>query len=272
MKIFPLLAVLAVVLGGQEASASPPLGSSWSDIQKMPDFFTGNWQSVSAMVDVSDGAPYTDKAKAYIVHYKPIHDIPYAGPTCKTPGMPIIQRAGSPLKFFFQPGLIAIYIENDSATRFIKLNGEHDSVSNPTYLGDSVAHFEGDTLVVESTDFADDIIFQYGVSKKIDSPFGSISGSIFGPHGPNMKMVERIRLIDADTLEDRLTVYDDTVWTKPYVSMPVQIFKRNRGVNGLPREWQCTTAIAMPFDVRANKAIIKDPAEALEELEKQTQQ
>jgi hypothetical protein len=42
MKIFPMLAVFAVVLGGQQASASPPLGASWSDIQKMPDFFTGN--------------------------------------------------------------------------------------------------------------------------------------------------------------------------------------------------------------------------------------
>jgi hypothetical protein len=46
--------------------------------------------------------------------------------------MPIIQRAGSPLKFFFEPGLIAIYMENDSATRFIKVNGHHDQVSNPT--------------------------------------------------------------------------------------------------------------------------------------------
>jgi hypothetical protein len=139
-------------------------------------------------------------------------------------------------------------------------------------LGDSIAHFEGDTLVVESTDFAGDIMFQYGVFKKTSNPMADVPNTIFGPHGPDMKMVERIRLLDPDTLEDRLMVYDDTVWKKPYVPMPAQIFKRNRGEDGLPREWECTSAIAMPFDVKANKAIIKDPAEALQELERQSQQ
>lgn len=248
--------------------AAEPLGSSWSDVTKLPDLFTGNWQSRSPMLDGPANVPFTDKAKAYIAQYKPIQDIPYAGPGCKTPGMPIVQRAGSPLKFFYEPGMIAIYIENDSMTRFIKLNGEHSARPNPTYLGESIGHFEGDTLVVDSVGFADDIMLQYGVLPAwTPGLMAQIPNTIFGPHGPNLRMVERFRLVDADTLEDQLTIYDDTIWKGAYVSAPVQIFKRNRGADGWPNEWVCSTADILAFDPAQNKTIEEDPAETLKRLQ-----
>lgn len=43
-----------------DQATAKPLGSSWSDIGKMPDFFTGNWQSVSSMVDGPIEVGYTD--------------------------------------------------------------------------------------------------------------------------------------------------------------------------------------------------------------------
>lgn len=247
-------------------AAAEPLGSSWADATKLPDFFTGSWQSVTPMLDGPVNDAYTAKAQDYIAYYKPINDIPFAGTNCKTPGMPLIQRAGSPLKFFYQPGMIAIYIENDSMTRFIKLNAEHSARPNPTYLGESVGHFEGDTLVVDSTGFADDIIFQYG-SLPNAPPGPTFNFRIFGPHGPKMRMIERIRLLDPDTLEDQLTIDDDTVWKKPYVSSPVQLFKRNRGEAGWPREWVCESANMMPFDPAQNQVIERDPADILKDME-----
>jgi hypothetical protein len=249
-------------------AAAAPLGSSWADVTKLPDFFSGNWQSRTSFLDNPSDVPFTPQAQAYIARFKPIADIPFAGATCKTPGMPIIQRLGSPLKFFYEPGLIAIYIENSSMTRFIRLNAEHSARPNPTYLGESVGHFEGDTLVVDSIGFDDDVLFQYG-----DLPGQGKGGfvlppeAIFGPHGPNMRLVERIRLSDPDTLEDQLTIYDDTVWTKPYVSKPVQIFKRNRGEAGLPREWVCNSANIFAFEPNTNKTIEEDPAEILKRLQ-----
>jgi len=255
--------------GGLPAVAGTPLGSSWADAAKLPDFFTGDWQSASPMLDAPVDAPYTDKAKAYVDHYKPIKDLPYAGATCKTPGMPLIQRVGSPLKFFYQPGMIAVYIENDSMTRFIKLNAQHSARPNPTYLGESVGHFDGDTLVVDSVGFVNDIELQYG-----DLPGGSpagplfdISKAIFGPHGPHLRMSERFRLLDPDTMEDQLTIYDDTIWKKPYVAGPVQIFRRNRGDAGWPQEWVCSNADILNFDPAQNKTIEQDPAQVLKELE-----
>ena len=256
-------AILAV-----PAVAAEPLGSTWTDVSKLPDFFTGNWQSRTSFLDNPSNVPFTAKAQAYVAQFKPIEDIPFAGPSCKTPGMPIIQRLGSPLKFFYEPGMIAIYIENSSMTRFIKLNAKHSARPNPTFLGESVGHFEGTTLVVDTIGF-DDILLQYGdLPGQGTGPFVLPPEAIFGPHGPNLRMVEQIRLVDADTLEDKLTIYDDTVWKQPYVSTPVQIFKRNRGEDGMPREWVCNTADTLIFDPNQGKTIQEDPAEVLKRLEK----
>jgi len=266
----PLLAfALCSALIALPAAAAKPPGSSWTDVTKLPDFFTGNWQSRTSFLDNPSDVPFTAEAKAYIARYKPIEDIPFAGPGCKAPGMPIVQRLGSPLKFFYEPGMIAIYIENSSVTRFIKLNAQHSARPNPSYLGESIGHFEGQTLVVDSVGFADDVLFQYGdLPGQGTGPFVLPPEAIFGPHGPNMRLVERIRLLDADTLEDQLTIFDDTVWTKPYVSSPVQIFKRNHGDAGWPSEWVCSSADVLTFDPAQDKTIQEDPAEALKRLQK----
>ena len=131
-------------------------------------------------------------------------------------------------------------------TRFIRMN-EKQGKTSPKYYGNSVGHWEGDTLVVETADFLPEITFQYGVGKGLPPegtigtaslpppPSGglpgagppgggpaaipaSLSAAIWGPHGEGMHMVERMRLVDPQTLEMNLTIYDDTVWTKPYVT------------------------------------------------------
>ena len=248
-------------------AAAAPLGSSWADVTKLPDFFTGNWESRTSFLDNPSDDPFTAKAQAYIAHYKPVQDIPFAGAGCKTPGMPIVQRLGTPLKFFYQPGMIAIYIENSSMTRFIKLNAAHSARPNPTYLGESIGHFEGDTLVVDTIGF-DDILLQYGdLPGKGTGPFVLPPDAIFGPHGPNLRMVERMRLLNPDTLEIKLTIYDDAVWKKPYVSSPVQHLLRNHGEDGWPHEWVCNTANILAFDPVQNKTIEEDPAVVLKRLQ-----
>lgn len=250
------------------AAAAGPLGSKWADVTKLPDFFSGNWESRTSFLDTAAAAvPYTAEAQAYVDKYKPIADIPFAGPGCKTPGMPLVQRLGSPLKFFYQPGMIAIYIENSSMTRFIKLNAKHSARPNPTFLGESVGHFEGDTLVVDSIGF-DDILLQYGILPgKVTGPFVLPPDVVFGPHGPNLRMVERFRLVDPDTLEDKLTVYDDTVWKKPLVADAGLIFKRNHGDKGWPREWVCSSDDTLTFDPVKDKTVTEDPADVLKRLQ-----
>jgi len=273
----------APVAATAQAETSGPLGSSWSDIAKMPDFFTGVWQSTSPMTDGAVNVGYTEKAQAYIAKYKPKRDIQLAGADCKPAGLPITQRAGSPSKYMFEPGMILVYIEQASMARFIHLNAEHSEAMGPSFMGDSVGHFEGDTLVVDTVGFRDDIVFQYGVKQAPRDPQtpaapqtpparGPLGGpparGVFGPHGPNLRMVERMRLLDKDTLEIKLTIYDDTVFTGPYESQPVQTFKRITGEAARLGEWRCETAIANPYDPEKDSVTSLQPEEMLKRLER----
>lgn len=259
------------------AEAGPSgFGSKWEDAAKMPDFFSGMWMSRGGMVDSAVNVGYTPKAQAYMAKYKGSKDLPYAGLGCKTPGMPIIQRSGTPLKFQFSPGLLSIYIENASMTRFIHLNAKHRADADPTFLGESVAHFEGDTLVVDTVKFRDDIVFQYGLVNPKLSPMGGPGGPsfknvIFGPHGPNLRMVERMRLRDPDTLEVKMTVHDDTVFTGPYEA-PVQTYVRQKGEDAWPGEWQCQVSGILYYDPSTDSNVSLSPEEALKKLENGTLQ
>lgn len=250
--------------------SEPRIGANWSDGERMPDFFSGVWQSASPPFDGPTTVEYTDQAKAYIKQYKPPRDIPLAGANCKPSGLPGMQRTGSPLKFTFAPGMISIYIEQSSMTRFIYLNAGHLTDPDPTFLGESIGHFEGDTLVIDTIGFRDDTVFQYGTvapdSTAASSSGAFLAGVVLGPHGPNLRIVERMRLLDADTLEIKLTVYDDSVFKTPYEAQPVQLFKRIRDEAGRPGEFVCETAIATPYDPETNTVTSKEPEETLREM------
>lgn len=272
------VAVLLLAAGSAlAADAARPIGfgSKWEDASKMPDFFTALWESRGGMVDSAVQVGYTDKAKAFIAKYKPSKDLPYAGIGCKTPGLPIIQRSGTPLKFQFTPGLLSIYIENASMTRFIHLNAKHRKESDPTFLGESVAHFEGDTLVVDTVNFRDDIVFQYGLVNPKLGPMGGSDGPnfanvVFGPHGPNLRMVERMRLRDPNTLEVKMTVHDDTVFTGPYEA-DVQTYVRAKSdEDAWPGEWQCAISEITYYDPAKDDNVSLTPEEALKRLDEGT--
>jgi hypothetical protein len=216
---------------------------AWRDIAALPDFWQGTWQSVSPIADDFPTPPdYTSAALTYIKNYKPVEDSPFAN--CKPLGLPFVMNIGGmPMKFFQSPGMIALYIESSGMTRFIHTDGrEHSERPNPTYLGESIGHWEGDTLVVDTTGFAPDTLFQMGrLDKKLlaqgnPSP---LSGVIFGTHGPNLRLVERMRLVDSNTLESQTTIYDDTVFKRPYSLAPRRYIRGIERRNE-PQEWACT--------------------------------
>jgi hypothetical protein len=158
--------------------------------------------------------------------------------------------------------------------------------TSPKYYGNSVGHWEGDTLVVETSDFLPEITFQYGVGKGLPNA-GTVGGpavagpsgvaalakAIWGPHGEGMHMVERMRLANPDTLEATLTIYDDTVWTKPYVTATRNFRRIQKGISefgpfsGEPEEWVCTVSITS-FDPDTNTYKDKDPEDMVKYLDK----
>ena len=80
--------------------------------------------------------------------------------------------------------------------RLIRINGKHDPPELRRWTGDSIGHWDGDTLVVDTTNFNDQPALA-GASR-------------------NLQVIEKFSRIDSKTLLYQFTVEDPTVWTKPW--------------------------------------------------------
>jgi hypothetical protein len=91
---------------------------------------------------------------------------------------------------------VMILNEMDHDARVIRIGGDHAPSSVRKWMGDSIGHWEGDTLVVDTTNFTDKTRFR---------------GST-----PNLHVVERFTRVDARTILYRFTIEDSATWGKPW--------------------------------------------------------
>jgi hypothetical protein len=82
--------------------------------------------------------------------------------------------------------------------RIIRMNGTHPAPSIKKWLGDSIGHWEGSTLVVDTTNFRPE-------THNVDS-------------GERMHVVERFTKVDAQTIRYRVTVEDPDTWATPWTA------------------------------------------------------
>lgn len=112
---------------------------------------------------------------------------------CYPPGVPRIYLHPFPFEIIQLPGRVLIVYEYDHLVRTVYTDGrEHRTDLPPSWLGDSVGWWDGETLVVETTNFND--------RTWIDR--------IAVPHSDQMRLVERLRLNDAGQLEIAMRVED----------------------------------------------------------------
>jgi hypothetical protein len=106
------------------------------------------------------------------------------------------------------PGYVVFRNEMIHEARVIPLDGRpHVSKDIRGYLGDSRGHWEGSTLVVETTNFTDqDAIGSNGAGYPGDP----------GHHSADMKLIEKFTRVAPDQLNYEATVVDPKTWTKPY--------------------------------------------------------
>jgi len=147
---------------------------------------------------------------------------------CYMPGVPRIMYMEYPFQIFQTPEHIAITFEWSQVYRLIYLNGKpplHDVVDS--WMGDSRARWEGDTLVVDTVALRDDTF---------------IEG--FTPHSDAMTVHERIRFKEPGLLEDRITVIDPKALTKPWETVKTyRKASREKGNDEL-REFACAEGLA----------------------------
>ena len=118
----------------------------------------------------------------------------------------IFQGAGPPMlpqgynsnyQIVQTPGYVMILFEMAHDTRIIPLDARpHVSRNIRQWTGDSRGHWEGDTLVIETTNF---------------NGKNPLRGS-----SENLRVVERFTRVDADTIQYKFTVEDESTWTRPW--------------------------------------------------------
>ena len=100
------------------------------------------------------------------------------------------------------PDAVMIMAEEIHDVRIIRMNAKHNPENVRQWLGDSIGHWEGDTLVVETTNFTDQTHFR-GSSK-------------------DLKVTERFTRVDANNIVYKATMEDPSTWTKPWtVELPL---------------------------------------------------
>jgi hypothetical protein len=105
------------------------------------------------------------------------------------------------------PGALAIHHEIIHGVRIIPTDGRPHLPADIRQLGgDSRGHWEGDTLVVDTTNFTDQTNFR--------PPPGTGRQDIFSSR--DLHVTERFTRTDADTITYRFTVDDPSTWTKPW--------------------------------------------------------
>jgi hypothetical protein len=124
-----------------------------------------------------------------------------------------------PMFFVQTPEQVLILAQHDNDVRRIYLNQPHSENPKPTWYGESVGHYEGDTLVVDTIGFND---------KTLIDNFRT-------PHSDKLHTIERIRLVeDSKFLEIEILMDDPAVFLKP-----LHVSKRSRRVEATLPEWRC---------------------------------
>ena len=141
------------------------------------------------------------------------------GERCFTDGLPIVPGAYNNNFHILQtPDHVAILHEMFRDRRIVPLDRRpHASV--PQWLGDARGHWEGDTLVVETTRFADGTAWRWASAWRMPTE--------------TMRIVERFTRVSADTIEYEFTVEDPSKFTRSWTaSVSLTTDYASRGVTG----------------------------------------
>jgi hypothetical protein len=162
----------------------------------------------SLIIDPPDGKvpPFSEqarqaRARGFSDRYDSVEDRPLAercilgfGSTSGPPMLPVLYNSN--YQIVQTPDTVMILVEMVHDIRIIRMNGTHVDANLRQWLGDSIGHWEGDTLVVDTTNFTAKTRFR-GASE-------------------NLHVIERFKRVNADTILYRVTIDDPSTFTRPW--------------------------------------------------------
>jgi hypothetical protein len=221
----PILAVVALAsLSVVRAQTSPKPGAAKAQTATSTKDLTGVWRRSRRATDkarkytiyelafsiTNEKPPMTSWAEAKFKAAKP-----NVGPNavtlsetndplvnCFPPGVPRIYLIrGEPVEIMQNPGKMVLLYEYDHFVREVYTDGrQHPKDLNPSWMGDSIGKWEGDTFVIDSVGFND--------KTWLDN-----DGH---PHTEDLHVVERVRRVNHDTLTIDIRIDDPKAYTKSW--------------------------------------------------------
>lgn len=152
------------------------------------------------------------------------------GERCLTDGLPMVPLQGYNMNYHIlqTPGYVVILHEMFHELRIIPLDGRpHLGQNIHQWLGDPRARWVENTLVVETTNFANKTHYRWAATWRASRP--------------TLHLVERFTRVDAETINYQFTINDPTMFTRPWTAaVPMTTNQAARGVtSGQIFEYAC---------------------------------
>ena len=150
---------------------------------------------------ITEPAPYQPWAAAKVLESFNKRGIDDPNALCLPSGIPRATLVGLfPIQIVQTPQQIVILYEYMNTFRVIPLNTKHPDDFVPTYMGDSIGRWDGDTLVVDAIGFN-------------DKTWLTGTGTL---HSDSLHVTERYTRVDKDQINYEATMEDPKVLTKPW--------------------------------------------------------
>ena len=201
MKLLLLIVTLSIIANTTPAAAQAPA----------PDL-SGVWMRLEPSGTFSQAAPLmTPWAMERFARNKPtigpkaVLDANDPTLDCDPPGVPYLLVIPTPFELIQIPGQIVQLFEYNHFVRRIHMDGRgHPAdladTGSHEWLGHSVGSWDGGTLVIDTVGFNDKTWLD----------------RLGHPHSDQLHVIERVRRLDRDTLDYRITIDDPKAYTRPW--------------------------------------------------------
>jgi hypothetical protein len=162
---------------------------------------------------------------------------------CWATGVPAFLLTPAQPMFLVQtPTQVRMIAQHDNDVRRVYLNVPHSANPKPSWYGESVGHYEGDTLVIDTV----------GLNDK------TFLDNFRTPHSEQLHVVERLRLVEGGRfLEAEVLIDDPAIFLRP-----LHVTKRSRRVEATLAEWRCAAGeMNNPFTAGADPLPTAEKAE-----------
>jgi hypothetical protein len=177
----------------------PDFSGVW-DHQYVPDMSITN-QRNPAMQKGPKEIPFTAAGLENMKNYDPVRDGDYTG-MCMPYGLMRSMNAPYPIQIFQNDKYIAFLFEVSTWFHVVPFTDGHPKELDPTWFGDSIAKWDGDTLIVDTIGF--------NGFTRLDT--------VGRPHSDKLHLVQTFKHIDAGRVAYTVTIDDPVYYSQPWIN------------------------------------------------------